>query len=77
MNPHSEAITLSHIKHLADDYDLYANCRACQHHAKLTGLKPAWEISWVRRHLRCSRCGSKDCGIQIVYAACGGYSYRD
>ena len=71
------------LQSLADltDYHLYGVCNTCSRMQRLKmlvlydRLGRDQPIATVSRHLKCSQCGGRDCGIRIVWAGAGGYRY--
>ena len=69
------AVTLANLGDLSEKYRLYGVCNTCSTMRLvpmvrvLHDLGAAFPISGVRHRLRCQECGSRDCGIRVVW--CG------
>jgi hypothetical protein len=50
-------------------------CSDCHHDAPVPRINEDVEIPTLIKKLLCSRCGSGDCSIRIIYTGAGGFEY--
>lgn len=62
----------------ANQFRILAACNACRHAAWLNLAQIPGEITIdaLRLRLTCQKCGSRQCGIRIVYTGAGEFEYR-
>jgi hypothetical protein len=60
-----------------DRFRILGACSACNHTSWLdrARIPEHMEIGKLREQITCKACGSRDCGIRIVYDGSGGYRY--
>ena len=61
-----------------DQFRILAACDACQHTDWINRMQLPGEmtIEALRSRLTCQKCGSRQCGIRIVYTGAGEFEYR-
>ena len=71
------AVALATLADLTKSYRLYGVCNSCRRMEQMNLLKlsmalgAGFPITDVKARLCCSKCGSKDCGIRIVWSGNG------
>lgn len=60
-----------------DQFAIHLFCDACDHRGDLDRQKvpQGMTIQELRKHLRCSECGSRECSLRIIYSGAGGYRH--
>jgi hypothetical protein len=60
-----------------DRFRMLGACNTCIHTGWLDRSKTSetMDIEDLRNRITCRACGSRDCGIRIVYDGSGGYRY--
>jgi len=63
----------------AEIFTIFVYCDACDHSGPLDRAKAptGMTIQHLIKALRCSRCGSREALIRIVYTGAGGFAYGD
>ena len=58
-------------------FTIFVYCDTCDHSGSLDRAKipTGMTIEELRKALRCSRCGSSETSIRIVYTGAGGFEY--
>ncbi len=61
----------------ADTFRIVVYCDACDHSGPLDRSKvpEGMTVQPIVKALRCSRCGSRETSIRIVYSGAGGFVY--
>jgi len=63
----------------AETFTIFVYCDACDRSGALDRAKvpTGMTIQHLIKALRCSRCGSREASIRIVYTGAGGFAYGD
>jgi len=63
----------------AEIFTIFVYCDACDRSGPLDRAKAptGMTIRHLIKVLRCSRCGSREASIRIVYTGAGGFAYGD
>jgi hypothetical protein len=58
-----------------DQFTISLFCESCDHQAILDREKvpDAMTVHELRKHLRCTACGSRNCSIRIIHTGAGGF----
>ena len=61
-----------------ETFALVAFCDDCGHSATVDRdrIPPGLPVQALPRRLRCSKCGSRNCSMRIVYTGAGGFHYQ-
>lgn len=60
-----------------DEFTIIVFCDSCDHRADLDrdNVPKDMTVQELRRHLRCSDCGSRECSLRITYTGAGGFRH--